>query len=78
MTALRHILTRQFDDLRTASKTGRRTLMTEREQLREERGSLLHAHHAGAVPLDLLKEEQDRLSRRLAFLDARTEAGQIE
>lgn len=42
------------------------------------RASLLHAHDAGAVPLDLLKEEQDRIARRLAFLDAQIDAGQIE
>lgn len=78
VTALRHMLTRQFDDLHTASKAERRTLMTERDRLRDERRSLLHAHHAGAVPLDLLKEEQDRLSRRLAFLDSRIEAGEVE
>ncbi len=78
VTALRHMLTRQFDDLHIASKAERRTLVTERDQLRDERRSLLHAHHAGAVPLDLLKEEQDRLSRRLAFLDSRIEAGEVE
>ena len=33
---------------------------------------------AGAVPLDLLKEEQDRIARRLAFLDSRIDAGQVE
>lgn len=30
------------------------------------------------MPLDLLKEEQDRIARRLAFLDSRIDAGQIE
>lgn len=50
----------------------------ERENLRDERRSLLHAHNAGAVPLDLLKEEQDRIARRLAFLDSRIDAGQVE
>lgn len=78
VTALRHMLTRQFDDLHAASKAERHTLAVERDQLREERRSLLHAHHAGAVPLDLLREEQDRIARRLAFLDSRIDAGQVE
>lgn len=78
VTALRHMLTRQFDDLHAASKAERHTLAAERDKLRDERRSLLHAHHAGAVPLDLLKEEQDRIARRLAFLDSRIDAGQIE
>ena len=78
VTALRQMLVRQFDDLHTANKAERHTLAVERDQLRDERRSLLHAHHAGAVPLDLLKEEQDRIGRRLAFLDAQIDAGQIE
>ena len=78
VTALRQMLTHQFDALHTASKNERRILTTERDKLHDERRSLLHAHHAGAVPLDLLKEEQDRLARRLAFLDSRIDAGQIE
>ncbi len=34
--------------------------------------------HAGVVPLDLLKEGEDRIARRLAHLDARIEAGHTE
>ncbi len=78
VTALRHMLVRQFDDLHSANKVERHTLAAERDKLRDERRSLLHAHHAGAVPLDLLKEEQDRIARRLTFLDAQIDAGQIE
>ncbi|MPV49805.1 hypothetical protein GCG21_07255 [Pseudactinotalea sp. HY160] len=78
VVALRHMLTRQFDELREAAKKERSALAAERDKLRDERRSLLHAHHAGAVPLDLLKEEQDRIARRLAFLDSRIDAGQVE
>ena len=78
VTALRQMLVRQFDDLHAANKAERHTLAVERDQLHNERRSLLHAHHAGAVPLDLLKEEQDRIGRRLAFLDTQIDAGQIE
>ncbi|HPU04687.1 MAG TPA: zinc ribbon domain-containing protein [Rhodoglobus sp.] len=78
VTALRQMLVRQFDDLHTANKAERHTLAAERDKLHDERRSLLHAHHAGAVPIDLLKEEQDRIARRLVFLDAQIDAGQIE
>ncbi len=37
-----------------------------REQLQAEREKLLKAFYAGALPLDLLKSEQDRISRELA------------
>lgn len=33
---------------------------------------------AGAVPLDLLATEQDRVARRLALLDAQINAGDVE
>jgi hypothetical protein len=33
--------------------------------LREERKKLLHAHYADALPLELLKEEQDRITCEL-------------
>ncbi|SHE25553.1 site-specific recombinases active site [Actinomyces glycerinitolerans] len=42
-----------------------RSLTTRRTNLEDERRKLLHAHLGGAVPLDLLKEEQDRLGREL-------------
>lgn len=45
---------------------------------RNERGKLLQAHYAGAVPVDLLKTEQDRIGRRLAWLDVQIEASSTE
>lgn len=40
-------------------------LTHERDRLDDERLKLLQAHYAGAVPIDLLKSEQDRISARL-------------
>lgn len=40
-------------------------LTTHQKQLLNQRAALLQAHYAGAVPLDLLKEEQDRIARSL-------------
>lgn len=50
----------------------------ERDALRDERSKLMQAHYAGAIPLDLLASEQDRIARRLAFLEAQINAGDIE
>ena len=50
----------------------------ERNTLRNEREKLLQAHYAGAIPIDLLKTEQDRIARRLAWLDTQIEASSTE
>lgn len=41
------------------------------QQLDDERRLLLQAHYAGAVPLDLLKQEQDRISNEMKIATAR-------
>jgi hypothetical protein len=38
-------------------------------QLDDERMKLLQAHYAGAVPLDLLKREQDRIGKEIGFAE---------
>ena len=43
-----------------------------------ERHKLLQTHYVGAVPLDLLKSEQDRIGRQVAFLAPRIEASEVE
>ena len=40
-------------------------LIKRRVQLNEERLKLLNAHYQGAIPVDLLKTEQDRITRAL-------------
>lgn len=48
-----------------------RRLTRERTKLIAERGKLLQAHYADAIPLDLLKVEQDRIRHRLTVIDER-------
>jgi len=52
--------------------------LLERDELQARRSNLLQTHYAGAVTIDLLKSEQDRIDRRLAFLEAQIEAGEVE
>ena len=74
----RLIITAEFDRLHETSTLKRGTYIQERNDLGDRRTKLLHAHLDGAVPLDLMKEEQDKIARRLAFLDAQINAGHIE
>jgi site-specific DNA recombinase len=47
----------------------RKALNGERDRLARERQQLLQAHYADAIPVDLLKTEQDRITRTLADID---------
>ncbi len=78
ITALRELITAEFDRLHATARQERHAYTDERDTLRDERAKLLQAHYAGAVPLDLLATEQDRIARRIAFLDAQINAGDIE
>jgi site-specific DNA recombinase len=49
-------------------------LTKERARLEDEQSKLLHAHYAGAIPLDLLKKEQDRITAGLETIKNRIEA----
>ena len=51
-----------------------RSLTVRRTNVEDQRHQLLQAHYAGAIPLDLLKDEQDRLSHELHTIE-RTLAG---
>ena len=58
---LRELIHAEFDRLHATAKTERKAQIAERDRLYDERHKLLQAHYAGAVPLDLLKSEQDRI-----------------
>ena len=55
-----------------------RSLTVRRTNLEDERRRLLQAHYGGAVPLELLKEEQDRLGRELTGIQRQLDAYQAD
>lgn len=78
VSALRGLVMAEFDQLHDIARRERHAYRAERTDLLAERGKLLQAHYAGAIPIDLLRTEQERISRRLAFLDVQIEAGDME
>ena len=62
-------LDEELDHIQASSQKNIRALRVRRTQLEDQRRSLLQAHYAGAIPLELLKEEQDRISRQLAGIE---------
>ena len=54
-----------FDNLQAATAGERQQMERQRIELTAQRQKLLEAHYAGAIPLDLLKTEQDRISGQL-------------
>ncbi|MCT1985908.1 hypothetical protein M3C61_02510 [Dermacoccus abyssi] len=59
VTALRELVTSEFDRLHQVAKHEAQGYKAERDALRDERTKLMQAHYAGVVPLDLLGTEQD-------------------
>ncbi len=78
VTALRELITSEFDRLFATAKTERKARVTERDRLCDERTKLLQAHDAGPVPLDLLQTEHDDIARQIVLLDSRIKASEIE
>ena len=68
-TQIEHYLHDELAQIEGDKAKAIRSLTTRRTNLEDKRRRLMHAHYEGAIPLDLLKEEQAELS---------TELGQIE
>ena len=68
-TQIEHYLHDELSQIEGDKAKAVRSLTTRRTNIEDRRRRLLHAHYEGAIPLDLLKEEQAKLS---------TELGQIE
>ena len=68
----------QIDKLAEESKAEQERLKQQRDKLEREQRKLLQAHYADAIPLHLLKEEQDRLSKALKGIMSQLQAHQAE
>ena len=55
-----------------------RSLTTRRTNIEDRRRRLLHAHYEGAIPLDLLKEEQAKLTSELGQIERQLTAYQAD
>ncbi len=66
VAALRSFLGEELSKLRVDAERERKTQERRLRKLEAERKKLLEAHYADAVPLDLLKSEQDRLTTGIA------------
>ncbi|TAM95191.1 MAG: recombinase family protein, partial [Rhizobiaceae bacterium] len=64
---LREDLTAHYEEARNQHSR----LTRQRTRLLAEQKKLLKAHYADAIPLDLLKHEQDRIRKQLASIDER-------
>jgi hypothetical protein len=63
--ALQEAVTAEFAGLQAEAAERERRLGRQRRQLEERRKKLLDAHLSGAVPVDLLKSEQDAIKLQL-------------
>lgn len=68
---VRKVLNDVFDQLEGSSEDERKLLTTQRDKLEAERLKLVQAHYADAIPLDLLKSEQDRIRASLDQITTR-------
>jgi len=62
---IEELVFQDFDELQAGSADQRKLLEAQRIELTTQREKLLEAHYAGAIPLDLLKREQDRITSQL-------------
>ena len=67
------LITRALSDLAKTQGKQRADLESQREALLAERSKLLAAHYADAIPLSLLKIEQDRIASTMALIDEQLE-----
>ncbi len=75
---IEHSLSVELAAAQQQAESAQRDLATQKQRLIHERSRLLQAHYAGAVPLDLLKSEQDRIAGQLDVIESRLAATEME
>lgn len=74
LAALHAVISEEFAMLTAQSTFERDDLTKQQHDLLDQRDKLLQAHYAGAIPLDQLKSEQDRIGTALERITARLDA----
>ena len=77
-TKIEHYLHDELAQIEGDKAKAVRSLTTRRTNIEDRRRRLLHAHYEGAVPLDLLKEEQAELSTELNQIERQLAAYQAD
>ena len=77
-TQIEHYLHDELSQIEGDKAKAIRSLTTRRTNLEDKRRRLMHAHYEGAVPLDLLKEEQAKLTSELNQIERQLAAYQAD
>ena len=77
-TRIEHYLHDELSQIEGDKAKAIRSLTTRRTNLEDKRRRLLHAHYEGAIPLDLLKEEQAKLTSELSQIERQLTAYQAD
>ena len=75
---LQNWLNSQIAELTKESEVEISRLKQQKNKLEREQRKLLQAHYSDAIPIDLLKEEQDRIGQTLCGINERISACQAE
>ena len=73
-TAIGKTLHEVFDKLEGSTNDERAMLTEQQTRLESERLKLVQAHYADAIPVDLLKSEQDRIQNALGAIQTRLDS----
>ena len=77
-TQIEHYLHDELAQIEGDKAKAVRSLTTRRTNIEDRRRRLLHAHYEGAIPLDLLKEEQAELTSELGQIERQLTAYQAD
>ena len=77
-TQIEHYLHDELAQIEGDRAKAVRSLTTRRTNIEDRRRRLLHAHYEGAIPLDLLKEEQAKLTSELGQIERQLAAYQAD